>query len=74
MPDLRSLPRTVIRGHPEGVPTKPAPDNDPGVGNHLKYWIPVFTGNPGFRLEFTPYMIRGRNDDFRGYRWFMDRH
>ena len=46
MLDLRSLPRTVIRGHPDIVPTK--------VGNHLKDWIPVFTGNLGFRLEFTP--------------------
>ena len=35
MPDL-------IR-HPGVVPTK--------VGNRLKYWIPVFTGNPGFRLS-----------------------
>jgi hypothetical protein len=29
--------------HPEVVPTK--------VGNHLKDWVPVFTGNPGFRLS-----------------------
>jgi hypothetical protein len=28
---------------PEVVPTK--------VGSHLKDWIPVFTGNPGFRLS-----------------------
>jgi hypothetical protein len=28
---------------PDVVPTK--------VGNHLKDWIPVFTGNPGFRLS-----------------------
>ena len=41
MPDL-------IR-HPDVVPTK--------VGNHLKDWVPVFTGNPGFRLEFTPVKI-----------------
>jgi hypothetical protein len=27
---------------PDVVPTK--------VGNHIKDWIPVFTGNPGFRL------------------------
>ena len=27
---------------PDIVPTK--------VGNQLKDWIPVFTGNPGFRL------------------------
>jgi hypothetical protein len=47
MPDL-------IR-HPDVVPTK--------VGNHLRGWIPVYTGNPGFRLEFTPYLIRGRNDN-----------
>ena len=38
MPDL-------IR-HPDVVPAK--------AGNHLKDWVPVFTGNPGFRLEFTP--------------------
>jgi hypothetical protein len=60
MPDLRSLPRTLIRGHPDVVPTK--------VGNHLKDWVPVFTGNPGFRLEFTPYLMRGRNDDLLGNR------
>ncbi len=41
MPDL-------IR-HPDIVPTK--------VGNHFKDWIPVFTGNPGFRLEFIPMKI-----------------
>ena len=35
MPDL-------IR-HPDVVPTK--------VGNHLEDWVPVFTGNPGFRLS-----------------------
>ena len=33
----------LIRGHPDVVPTK--------VGNHLKDWVPVFTGNPGFRLS-----------------------
>ena len=49
MPDPRSLPRALIRGHPDVVPTK--------VGNHLKDWIPVFTGNPGFRLEFIPMKI-----------------
>jgi hypothetical protein len=43
MPDLRSLPRALIREHPDVVPTK--------VGNHLKDWVPVFTGNPGFRLS-----------------------
>jgi len=32
---------SLIRGHPDVVPTT--------VGNHLKYWTPVFTGNPGFR-------------------------
>ena len=41
MPDL-------IR-HPDVVPTK--------VGNHLKGWLPVFTGNTGFRLEFIPMKI-----------------
>jgi len=30
----------LIRGHPDVAPTK--------VGNHLKDWVPVFTGNPGF--------------------------
>jgi hypothetical protein len=39
---------------PDVVPTK--------VGNQFKDWLPVSTGNPGFRLEFTPYLIRGRND------------
>jgi hypothetical protein len=39
----------VIRGHLEVVPAK--------VGNHLKDWIPVFTGNSGFRLEFIPMEI-----------------
>jgi hypothetical protein len=49
MPDLRSLSRTLIREHPDIVPTK--------VGNHFKDLIPVFTGNPGFRLEFIPMKI-----------------
>jgi hypothetical protein len=39
----------LIRGHPDVVPTK--------VGNHLKDWVPVFIGNPGFRLEFIPMKI-----------------
>ena len=46
----------LIRGHPDVVPTK--------VGNHLKDWGPVgidsyrvFTGNPGFRLEFTHVLV-----------------
>ena len=38
-----------MRGHPVVVPTK--------VGNHLKDWVPVFTGNPGFQLEFIPMNI-----------------
>jgi hypothetical protein len=42
----------MIRGNPDVVPTK--------VGTHLKYWIPVFTGNPGFPLEYTPYPDTGR--------------
>ena len=47
MPDL-------IR-HPEVVPTK--------TGNHTKDWVPVFTGNPGFRLSprndvFISFMLR----------------
>jgi len=41
MPDL-------IR-HPDIVPMK--------VGNQLIDWIPVSTGNPGFRLEFIPIKI-----------------
>jgi hypothetical protein len=41
MPDL-------VR-HPDVVPTK--------VGNHFKDWFLVFTGNPGFRLEFIPMKI-----------------
>jgi hypothetical protein len=49
MPDLRSLPRTPIRGHPGVVPTKD--------GNHLKEWVLVFTGDRGFRLEFIPMEI-----------------
>jgi len=41
----------LIRGHPDVFPKK--------VGNHLKYWIPVFTGNPGFRPspEWRPLWI-----------------
>jgi|GEM_PF-2046520 len=39
----------LIRGHPDVVPTK--------VGNHFKDLVPVFTGNPGFRLEFIPMKI-----------------
>ena len=35
--------------HPDVVPTK--------VRNHLEDWVPVFTGNPGFRLEFIPMKI-----------------
>jgi len=39
----------LIRGHPDVVPTK--------VGSHIKDWVPVFTGSPGFRLEFIPMKI-----------------
>ncbi len=39
----------MIRGHPGVVPTK--------VGSLLKDWVPVFTGNPGFRLEFISMKI-----------------
>ena len=49
MPDL-------IR-HPDVVPTK--------VGSHLKDWVPVFTGNPGFRLEFIPMKIGAGMTPFR---------
>jgi len=49
-----------VNRNPDVVPTK--------VGNHLKYWIPVFTGNPGFAPsgagqalpEFTPYLDTGQ--------------
>ena len=43
------LAKSLLKRHPgesrgpDLVPTK--------VGNHLKDWIPVFTGNPGFRLS-----------------------
>jgi len=47
---LGGLPRVLIRGHPDLVPTK--------VGDHFKGWGPVFTGNPEFRLEFTPLQNR----------------
>jgi hypothetical protein len=53
----------LIRGHPDVVPTE--------VGNYLKDWLPVFTGNPGFRLEFTPFLIRGRNDEEKTKRIFI---
>ena len=49
MPDLIKPAPYLIRGHPDVVPTK--------VGNHLKDWVPVFTGIPGFRLEFIPTKI-----------------
>jgi hypothetical protein len=50
MPDLRSLPRTLlIRGHSDVVLAE--------VGTHHKDWFQVFTGNPGFRLEFIPMKI-----------------
>ncbi len=66
----------VGRRHPDVVPTK--------VGNHVKDWVPVFTGNPGFRLEFSPYLserpsaetrigIRGRNDGVFENLQFKDR-
>jgi len=42
-PGLEELAPYSIRGHPDVLPTK--------VGNHLKDWVPVFTGNPGFRLS-----------------------
>jgi hypothetical protein len=32
-----------VNQNPDVVPTK--------VGNHLKDWLPVFTGNPGFLLS-----------------------
>jgi hypothetical protein len=43
------LVKSLLKRHPgesrgpDVVPTK--------VGNHLKDWIPVFTGDPGFRLS-----------------------
>ena len=57
MPDL-------IR-HPDVVPTK--------VGNHSKDWVPVFTGNPGFRLEFIPMKIgAGMTTSLRTVRLWTD--
>ena len=57
MPDL-------IR-HPDVVPTK--------VGNHPKDWVPVFTGNPGFRLEFIPMKIgAGMTTSLRTVRLWTD--
>jgi len=43
--------------HPDAVPTK--------VGNQLKDWVPVFTGNPGFRLLLAARALgaAGPNDD-----------
>ena len=32
-------------------PDEPRIGSGAGVGNHLKDWLPVFTGNPGFRLS-----------------------
>jgi hypothetical protein len=51
MPDL-------IR-HPDVVPTKALHRMvyRAKVGNHLKNWVPVFTGDTGFLLEFTPMKI-----------------
>ncbi|MCX5914281.1 MAG: hypothetical protein NTV04_20395 [Deltaproteobacteria bacterium] len=46
---LDDLVKSLLERHPgesrgpDVVPTK--------VGNHLIDWIPVFTGNPGFRLS-----------------------
>ena|GEM_PF-3688353 len=34
---------------PDVVPAK--------AGSHVKYWIPISIGNPGFRLEFIPMKI-----------------
>ena len=49
---------------PDVVPTK--------VGNHIKDWIPVFTGNPGFRrLPRTRSGVR-RNDEFYGIATFYE--
>jgi len=35
-------------------PDEPRIGSGAGFGNHLKDWAPVCTGNPAFRLEFTP--------------------
>jgi hypothetical protein len=46
---IDGLVKSLLKRHPgesrgpDDVPTK--------VGNHLKDWIPVFTGKPGFRLS-----------------------
>jgi hypothetical protein len=66
---LEELAPYLIRGHPDVVPTKPAPDSDPGVGKHFIYWVPIFIGNPGSR--FSPGTLDSgfrRNDDLSGNR------
>jgi hypothetical protein len=41
----------------------PAPYSIRGkAGTHSKHWLLVFTGNPGYPLEFIPYLIRGGYD------------
>jgi len=48
MPDLRSLSRIAMRGHPELIETT------------------------GFRLQFIPYSMRGRNDKKGQFPAFYD--
>ena len=45
--------------HPDVMPTKALHRMvyRAKVGKHSKDWVPVFTGNPGFRLEFIPMKI-----------------
>jgi hypothetical protein len=59
--DHDDLVRSLLKRHPgesrgpEVIPTK--------VANHLKDWIPVFTGNPGFRgFDVISAERRARND------------
>jgi hypothetical protein len=57
MPDLRSLPLAC-----------PVPDTGYLIRGH-----PETLENTGFRLEFTPYLIRGRNDTLSEKRQFINR-
>ena len=54
----------VIPGNPGLEPgaTRNADVVPAKAGNHFIPWVPIFIGNPGFLLEFTPDVIRGKND------------
>ena len=80
---LGSLPHTPIRRYPDVVPTclrrsgyaqaggSREPSQRLGPGFQRRHWIPLPAGRQG--LEFTPYLIRGRNDETVRRRYFMDR-